>query len=322
MSQVKRGFTLVELLVVIAIIGVLVALLLPAVQAAREAARRSSCSNNLKQISLGVHNYADVHASAYPVGEYSCCWGTWLVGLLPYIEQKPMFDQYQYFGSVQNQAGNNYAQTDGATRYGGALNRPVTTIQVKTYTCPSDVITATPGIFSGITFHNYVGNHGNTSLGRHTPLGTTLAGTPNIYGGAPFIVVGAWNSNPQAVRLQDILDGTSNTLLFSELVQGKQNDLRGFAWWNGGSHFETQYPPNSSIPDSVESNCVPAHPLNPPCVVASTGNPTSIAARSRHPGGVQASLCDGSVRFIPNTINLDTWRWLSTAYGKESLTNF
>jgi prepilin-type N-terminal cleavage/methylation domain-containing protein len=320
MSHVKRGFTLVELLVVIAIIGVLVALLLPAVQAAREAARRSSCSNNLKQISLGVHNYADVYVSAYPVGEYACCWGTWLVGLLPYIEQKPMFDKYQYFGSVQNQAGNNYAQTDTATRYGGALNLPVTRLRVSTYTCPSDVVTFNT---TGASFHNYVGNHGNTSLNRTTPLGTRLDGTPNVYGGAPFIVVGAWNANPQIMRLQDVLDGTSNTLLFSELVQGKQNDLRGFAWWNGGSHFETQYPPNSSIPDSVESNCVPANPLNPPCVVqTAVTNPTSIAARSRHPGGVQASLCDGSVRFISNTINLDTWRWLSTAYGRETLANF
>ena len=111
MNPRKLGFTLVELLVVIAIIGVLVALLLPAVQSAREASRRSQCTNNLKQISLAVHNYTDTYASALPVGEYSCCWGTWLMGIMPYVEQGNLFDRYRYFGSVQNQAGNNIAQT-------------------------------------------------------------------------------------------------------------------------------------------------------------------------------------------------------------------
>src|SRR5687768_8399081 len=81
----RSGFTLVELLVVIAIIGVLVALLLPAVQAAREAARRSQCTNNLKQIALGTHNYADTYQQRFPAGAYACCCGTWLVAILPYV---------------------------------------------------------------------------------------------------------------------------------------------------------------------------------------------------------------------------------------------
>src|SRR5512134_1942205 len=96
----RRGFTLVELLVVIAIIGILIALLLPAVQAARESARRTQCNNNLKQIALGMHNYADTYGGTFPVGEYSCCWGTWLVGLLPYVEQKTLYDQYKFFGAI------------------------------------------------------------------------------------------------------------------------------------------------------------------------------------------------------------------------------
>src|SRR5262245_8090959 len=115
MSSLKKAFTLVELLVVIAIIGVLVALLLPAVQSAREAARRSQCTNNLKQVALAMHNYGDVHGGTFPVGEYSCCWGTWLVGLLPYVEQKALFDQYKYFGAIDANGGN----PDGNTRYGG-----------------------------------------------------------------------------------------------------------------------------------------------------------------------------------------------------------
>src|SRR6266487_1639836 len=110
MSEAKRGFTLVELLVVIAIIGVLVALLLPAVQAARESARRTQCSNNLKQVVLAMTNYADTNKSTFPVGEYNWGWGTWLVGLLPYIEQKALFDNYKFYGAVQNQAGNAISQ--------------------------------------------------------------------------------------------------------------------------------------------------------------------------------------------------------------------
>lgn len=327
MCQKKRGFTLVELLVVIAIIGVLVALLLPAVQAAREAARRSSCSNNLKQIALAVHNYGDVHSQAFPAGEYQCCWGTWLVGIMPYIEQKTMFDNYKYFGSIQNQAGNNYAQTDAATRYGGAMNLPVTRIQVKTYSCPSDSITASPGIFNGVTFHNYVANHGNTTLGRQAVFGTWTDGTtPNRFGGAPFIYIGAWNSNPSATRFQDVFDGMSNTMAFSETVQGRDGDLRGFAWWKGGAHFETYLPPNASAPDQQESGsyCKPANPLNPPCSTANptTALPENIGARSRHPGGVQAAMLDGAVKFVPNTINLDIWRAVSTMGGKEPITNF
>jgi len=320
----KPGFTLVELLVVIAIIGVLVALLLPAVQTARESARRAQCSNNLRQVGLAMTQYADTYKSAFPVGEYSCCWGTWLVALLPYIEQKALFDQYKHFGAVQNQAGNATSQTDATTRYGGSQNLPVTKIQIQPYTCPSDSITASPGIFSGITFHNYVANHGNTTQARTSTFGTMLNGQPNKFKGAPFIKVASWNSNPQTMRFSDVSDGLSNTLAFSETVQGHANDLRGFAWWNGGAHFETLLAPNTSQPDVLESSsyCVTSDVYNPPCTGATTSNPTSIAARSRHPAGVMAALCDGSVRFVPNTINLDVWRGLSTAAGREVTTDF
>jgi prepilin-type N-terminal cleavage/methylation domain-containing protein len=322
MNGTRRGFTLVELLVVIAIIGVLVALLLPAVQSAREAARRMQCSNNLKQISLAVHNYSDVYTSALPVGEYSCCWGTWLVGILPFVEQKNLFDQYKYFGSVQNAAGDNYAQTNGDTRYGGVLNRPVTRTQMKAYTCPSDTNSASPSIISFVTFHNYVANHGNTSLARTATLGTTSTGQPNVFGGGPFIFVGSATSVPQVIRLQNITDGLSNTLAFSETVQGKQADLRGFAWWNGGAHFETLLVPNSPLPDVLEhaSYCVPASRLNPPCTAPTTALPSNIAARSRHPNGVMASLCDGSVRFFSNNIALDPWRAWGTSQGGDQAT--
>jgi prepilin-type processing-associated H-X9-DG protein len=308
----------VELLVVIAIIGILIALLLPAVQAAREAARRSQCTNNLKQLALAVHNYNDTY-KAFPAGAYACCWGTWLVGVLPYIEQNTLYDKYApgSFGFVNN-------FTPAPLRYGQGANLTVTRTQVATYTCPSDSTTASPGVYSGITFHNYVGNFGNTTEVRTSPFGTDSAGNPNRWGGAPFVWITSATSNPQVVQFQEVLDGLSNSLLFSETVQGRGGDLRGFAWWNGGCHFETFLAPNSAEPDRLESAsyCKPADPSNPPCVGQSSAFPTSIAARSRHPGGVNTALCDGSVRFISSTINLDTWRWLGTIRGKETLGQF
>jgi prepilin-type N-terminal cleavage/methylation domain-containing protein len=100
----RRGFTLIELLVVIAIIGVLIALLLPAVQAAREAARRAQCSNNLKQIGLGMHNYQSTY-NCLPQGMRGCCWGSWLVPILPYVEQQALFNAWNSFGNNSGKPG-------------------------------------------------------------------------------------------------------------------------------------------------------------------------------------------------------------------------
>jgi prepilin-type N-terminal cleavage/methylation domain-containing protein len=320
MEKPKQAFTVVELLVVIAIVGMLVALLLPAVQSARESARRTQCHNHLKQVTLAMHNYADTYKSAFPVGEYGCCWGTWLVALLPYVEQKQLHDQYQFFGALDALGGH----PDLATRYSGSLNLPVTRLQIKTYTCPSDQKSLNLDLRGGITYHNYVANHGNTTQKRLPELGSTSTGGPNRFGGAPFIYVGTSSASPQVVRMAEMVDGLSNTLAFSETVQGQQGDLRGFAWWNGGAHFETNLAPNSSQPDVLESAgyCVSTARLNPPCVGPTTANPENLAARSRHPRGVTAALCDGSVRFISNNVVLDTWRGISTANGGETLTEF
>ncbi len=320
MVRNRLAFTLVELLVVIAIIGILIALLLPAVQAAREAARRSQCTNNLKQIALGVHNYHDTY-KAFPIGGYGCCWGTWLLGVLPFVEQQALADLYQGEGYDGRPA------TPEPPRYGVAVNLPVTRTQVATYTCPSDSNTASMSLMSGVTFHNYVANYGNTNMLMITPLGTDTAGNPNRYGGAPF----SWTwfqhgvtLDAKGIKLADVWDGTSNTLLFSETVQGKSGDLRGFAWWRSGSHFETYTTPNTAAPDvlNAASSCVMTDPANPPCTASTTLFHEYVAARSRHPGGVNAALCDGSVRFVANTINLDTWRWLGTIRGKEVLGQF
>jgi prepilin-type N-terminal cleavage/methylation domain-containing protein len=316
MSLPKRAFTLVELLVVIAIIGVLVALLLPAVQSAREASRRGQCANNLKQITLGVHNYADIYGSKFPVGEYSWGWGTWLVGMLPYIEQKNLFDLYQGYGGI-NAAGG----IDTNFTYSAAVNQPVTRQLIKTYLCPSDNKVGTRGV---ITFHNYLANHGNTTYQRAGTFGTTSSGQPNRFGGAPFIYVGNSNQAPQIIRMSEVVDGLSYTLAFSETVKGQRGlDLRGFAWWSSGAHFETNLTPNSNQPDVVEQEqyCVNERP-NPPCIGPTSANPQNIGARSRHPNGVQVSVCDGGVRFVSNNVFLDTWRAVSTMHGMDSTADF
>lgn len=314
--SVRRAFTLVELLVVIAIIGILVGLLLPAVQAAREAARRMQCSNNLKQLGLATHNYHDTF-NAFPAGAYACCWGTWQLSLLGFAEQGNLSSRYVFQGSMGN--------ADATTRYGGTQNRPVTTVQLSMLTCPSDSITAASNIYSGVTFHNYVANYGNTSRSKMSPLGNTSAGLPNIYGGAPFVHVGGLTSKPQNIKMAELSDGTSNTMLFSETIQGRSGDLRGFSWWNGGAHFETLIAPNSNSPDVTEAAAYckgpgttgTLDPSMPPCTAPTTALPTHIGARSRHVGGVQTTMGDGSVHFISNSINLDTWRGLSTARGSE-----
>jgi len=331
MSPLRRGFTLVELLVVIAIIGVLVALLLPAVQAARESARRAQCTNNLKQIGIAVHNYEDTW-KAMPPGCYHAVFGTWVLHILPFIEQSSL--QQQYFNS-----GGMATFRTGGIRYGGTQNLPVTTTQLKAYVCPSDTKSAQAGIISGVTFHNYVANYGNTTRGRVSPVGTTSTGQPNFHGGGPFIEViyqqtadptfysyimlATENPFKEKTRMAEITDGTSNTLAMSETVQGKGGDLRGFGWWGGGAHFETLMTPNSPLPDKTEQSCTPTVRLNPPCANRVAGNATqeeSIAARSRHPTGVSAVLCDGAVRFFSNNINLDVWRGLGTAAGGDPVT--
>src|SRR4051794_1147522 len=152
-TRTKAGFTLIELLVVIAIIAVLIALLLPAVQAAREAARRAQCVNNLKQIGLAMHNYQSTN-NCLPQGTRGCCWGTWLVTVLPFVEQQALFNAWNSYGnnSVTGPINSDF-------RYAGVANTTVTTSRVAAYSCPTD-----PNAYSlsniavagvKITSHNY-----------------------------------------------------------------------------------------------------------------------------------------------------------------------
>jgi len=359
-SRVRPGFTLIELLVVIAIIAILIGLLLPAVQKVREAAARAKCTNNLKQIALANMNYESAYGTFMPgISRTGCCWGTWMIPVLPYMEQDSMFRGYVNFGGLDN-GGGNPAPTDTTRRYGQGVNATFTSSQtLSTFTCPSD---PGPTLWNGgpLTLHNYVLNAGNTSFYQTSlPAGCTGGDTTGAngsgcitYGGSPF----GWYEDPvtQAAggdsspvdyvggnasqgkcgkprKIAAITDGTSNTVCGSEVLRAPAggSDIRGFTWWGGGAGFVTyQTPNNASSADVMTGGC-----CGPGCAATSTTtNPvtqcttTSTStlarmqlARSRHTGGVVVSMCDGSVKFVPQTVSLITWRALGTAQGGETL---
>jgi prepilin-type N-terminal cleavage/methylation domain-containing protein/prepilin-type processing-associated H-X9-DG protein len=346
----RRGFTLIELLVVIAIIAILIGLLLPAVQKVREAAARMTCSNNMKQISLANMNYESANGTFLPgVSRTGCCWGTWMVPALPFMEQQAMFNNYSNFGGLDN--GGGYPATS-TLRYAAGNNLTfISGIQLKTFQCPSDIVRQQ----GSITMHNYVLNAGNSNFYQvSTPIGCTGGNTIGAngcvtFGGAPFgwyedpaTLAAGGDSSPtnytsgnaatgrcgQQRKISSITDGTSNTLCVSEVIIGPSSgDYRGFSWWGGAAGFTTYQTPNNDAATDVMTGagCGGAPYPNPPrmpCTTTSTSTlPRMQLARSRHTGGVNAAFCDGSVRFVSNSVSLITWRSLGTSMGGEPLLN-
>jgi prepilin-type N-terminal cleavage/methylation domain-containing protein len=330
MTKNNRGFTLVELLVVIAIIGILVALLLPAIQSAREAARRSQCVNNLKQLGVAFQNYHDNYKQL-PVGAFSCCWGTWQMAILPFLEEQELADMYQFIPKTPPPGlpfpvfdwDYAYDRLD-LTKSPPMRNREVCQRRIETLTCPSDepqVARGCSNVVGGATFHNYVANFGNTNH-----AGTNLTVPVKIDNfGSPFIgheplPNGSVQFN-KFTKFPEITDGLSKTLMFSETVQGRPGatgcDLRGMTWWGWAAGFETYAAPNGSDPDRMQglADCQRVEP-NPPCNLAAPPQFYN-AARSRHPGGVHILLCDSSVQFVTDDVDLTTWRAASTIKGDE-----
>ncbi len=311
----RAAFTLVELLVVIAIIGVLVALLLPAVQAAREAARRTQCVNHLKQLGLAMHSFNAAHGKLPFAGAH---WGSggWVKESLPYIEEQPLADQW-----------------NDAVGYHVQPNLDICRVPIATHICPSD--TPTRSSWGGIAFEmanfNYAANLGNTSVFRVTPLNGV------VYGGAPF----HYEEDPNKITEVDLVkvqDGTSNTLLLAEVRQAPDRlaqdsthkDLRGLTWYGHHAGITTHESPNSSVPDYVQNfwcpNPTAAAAEGMPCRhesgQATGATPKNLSSRSVHAGGVQVAMCDGSVRFVQNSIDLNTWRNLGSSQDGQVVGEF
>jgi prepilin-type N-terminal cleavage/methylation domain-containing protein/prepilin-type processing-associated H-X9-DG protein len=330
MVRHRRAFTLIELLVVIAIIAVLIGLLLPAVQKIREAANRMKCQHNFKQIGVALHNYHDTYGQ-FPMGVKN---GSTTVPLVaPRLTNLfPLYPSLEEDNAFKKFNPNLLGTDDGYGNYLSWCSSPnsiypdgPTAHVVPVFLCPSDGLgglTSThyfdSGVKGGIFNHsNYLGFFGDRNLGAAFPDG----GTPNkraVFG----VNYGA--------RLSDIRDGTSNTMAMGEYLTGlpeeqASRDFRGTHWidFPGMSQLYTQFAPNSSSPDLIfpTDRCYNRPELNLPCAGSSLYE-AEATSRSRHPGGVQVLFADGSVHFIPQTIDLSLWRALGTIDGREVLAPF
>jgi len=298
--RVRRGFTLVELLVVIAIIAMLVTLLLPAVQAAREAARRAQCVNHLKQWALAMHLHHDTKGQL-PIGSRNNPRQTWVMYMWAFIEEHPL--------DSQNEIDQHFYLPPGTI--GGTLDG-LTGQYVSLYYCPSDLgADQTQGNYQRRR-GNYVVNWGNSTYGQvNEPAGK-----------APFSHIGGSRSNPRITPFKKITDGTSKTLLMSEVLKAwsqDDNDWRGDIQNDDGVfRFHTLLTPNTTAPDIIQNGWF--QDTGDPKMPAVAGSRTAqvAAARSRHPGGVIAAFCDGSVRFMNDDIALFAWQAMGSMNGEEA----
>lgn len=318
----RTAFTLIELLVVIAIIGVLIGLLLPAVQKVREAANRMKCANNLKQITLAAHNYHAIH-EAFPIGmsttpATSAYWYLptvfWPQAILPYIE-----------------GGNVYKLEDFAQGVGNAAwytnNAPAHQSVIKTYQCPSDDV----GVFGNVASDPLIVNWSRSSYAAcFSADGTWMEpNVPNSWDAGnnsaannPSVTSGKralFNVNVRK-SVRDVIDGTANTVAFSEMISGTSGtgDLRGYWWGYFGAQYSHMRAPNSPLNDRlVGSYCVNTKRGSPCDNSSPYWTTVLISARSYHTGGVNAALADGSVRFISNAIDQNVWIGLGSINGGE-----
>jgi prepilin-type N-terminal cleavage/methylation domain-containing protein len=331
-----RGFTLVELLVVIAIIGILVALLLPAIQAAREAARRSTCINHIKNISLASLNYESTKKEL-PYGRKFDWWDTytWTQLILPYIEQQDVYDLYW---TLPDEKYSTAAPGPNGPIGNDPRLRQARHTQIPPYYCPSDKAPQ-PNEMNTPSFGFWRGSY-RGCVGAGDMYGNRIASQdgaiPQGYWVGAFSVKSSSGINPvplyRPIKLKDITDGTSSTLMFSEglvpTVAGWGGALGETIYGNmGGTLFSAYTTPNSSIPDGPTGPCpsdVNDAEYIAPCVSKSLnpwGGPAGAGAfataRSAHPGGVNVSMVDSSIKFVADDVDRDIWRAAGTRKSQD-----
>jgi prepilin-type N-terminal cleavage/methylation domain-containing protein len=335
------GFTLIELLVVIAIIAVLIALLLPAVQQAREAARRTQCKNNLKQLGLSMHNFHDTF-NKFPVGEYNDDhgqWG-WTMYILPYFDQAPLYTLMTNGAADSNcmwlppnmgggsngtafpggtnvdnlhNATTGFGRCDGnnlcgsATIAGGAGSSILNAL-----ICPSDIL-PTKTTVQNLAKTNYLGNIGNTRLWGGTSLGGNAAANQN-----GMLLLSNSNDNTYVVKMGDVVDGTSNTLLIGEITATNTATISAnkHPAWIGGVAINNQgqfggwgAANAGEVFRSADIN----FPIN---------GKNDFAFGSQHVGGAHFLLTDGSVRFVSQNLDGIVFGNLGSRNGGETIGDF
>lgn len=315
----KRGFTLIELLVVIAIIAVLIALLLPAVQQAREAARRSTYKNNMKQLGLALHNYNETYR-VLPIGTQTGRYSNWRVALLPFIDQANVYSQL-------TQPDQFWAHT------GFSGNTILYSVRLPVYKCPSN-----PFGMTNPTDFSLSDSNSDTSLQSMIIDYVGISGAVDDPAGRSNVCTGDVLANSssncntgmlipyRSVRLRDCTDGTSNTLILAEQsgqVNGRQKSANSLGAWHGWANASlSTWNEGTSLPLSSGGYWYAAGTTtvrNPPNSFWSSGAPgyansafsANTVLNSHHVGGIHAVLTDGSVRFLSENIDMDTLKRLS-----------
>jgi prepilin-type N-terminal cleavage/methylation domain-containing protein/prepilin-type processing-associated H-X9-DG protein len=357
-SRRDSGFTLIELLVVIAIIAVLIALLLPAVQAARGAARRAPCTNNLKQIGLATHNYHQA-VNSLSAGHYGVGWNDWnsQVMLLPYIEQSPVYNAIN-FAQIPNPPGSGCSACPGIY-----YNNTVDLVKFNVLLCPSDIDRLT----NPYGHINYAGNCGNAPEGiwdnyMHNSCNGLFA---SVEHGGPN-----WGlPNVKPTTFADVTDGLSNTAAYSERVKGLSTGYNAFDPMkptsaemsvNVDHTGMTNGAYNDAIPQPYYLACNAQNPYSPTngnfvtsasisygeywwdghrecgnynhimlpntwgCDDAANdwiNDAGAVPPSSRHPGGVNLLMADGSVRFLKSSISPQIWWALGSKNGGEVISS-
>lgn len=306
-ARYRRAFTLIELLVVIAIIAVLIALLLPAVQQAREAARRSQCKNNLKQFGLAMANYHDVFNRFPQGGTLGCCGNAPNIGfiprLFPYLDQTPLYNQM------------NMSAPDALS-----ANISIITTPLSVALCPSDSHSFAGNVYAGYSVTNYDGSAGSQNFGSQN-------GSCNVY--TTGLLYNGWgdDTDPRncsgmgtrggpSLGIKDVSDGTSNVIHMGEMLPScNDHTQNGGLWRENGISFHSGV--GAPINDYTSCNWAPASIVRfpacgPQALGAGAWSQWNIAwgFKSMHTGGAQFLFVDGSVRFISQNVNYQTYQYL------------